>query len=246
MAINPNYTQFSGCPNVATVNSCLRADTRAGHIKLGNQDTPINRTQTINGGISPSPLGGSFFDLSYNSAGGLTGDALEVPGGLAGLTGLSEFVLNLITFGANRVYADAVAVGNPRVNLSTFDIRLPIKINLLNPFLRSTCSIGSTSNPIVLNLTTGTTAPPAPARPISGHGPTDITADDPNLLLLKNIKLVDNTFAVPGASGCDLIGLGLINGLVNTRVGLPAAAGRNEAVFDQTDVQLIAREIVYP
>jgi hypothetical protein len=243
----PYTTTFLGCPNTPAVFSCFRSDTRAGHIKIGATDTPINKTQTLIGGLSQSPDGPTFTNLETTAAGGFTGDALEVPGGLAGLTGLSEFFLNLITFGANGVYAKPQLVGTPRLNLATLQIRAPIKVNLLNPFLRSGCGIGSPSSPITLNLTPGTTAPPPPNTPISGHPYTVFdTTTDPNVLGLLNNKLVDNAFGAPGASGCDLIGFGLLNGLVNARAGLPSAAGRNEAIFDQTDVRLIDKLLVFP
>jgi hypothetical protein len=197
--------------------------------------------------LSASPDGPTFATVTYSPTGGLTGDPLEVPGGLAGLTGLSEIIINIITLGANKVYADAEAVGPARVNLANLDLRVPIRVKLINPFLVSTCGIGSAANPITLNLTSGTTSPPPPARPISGHPPTEIGGDpDPEIFRALNSKLVDNTFSVPAASGCDLLGFGLINGLVNSRVGLPSAAGNNEAVFDQTDIRLVARRVVYP
>jgi hypothetical protein len=243
----PYTTQFAGCPNTPAVFSCFRAVTNAGHIKIGSTDTPINKPQTLRGGLTQNVDGPQFFNLEYTAAGGFSGDPLEVPGGLTGLTGLSEFIINLITFGANKVYAKPQLVGIPRVDISTGDIRIPMKVNLLNPFLRSGCGIGSTSSPILLKLTTGTTAPPPPATPISGHTYTDIdTATDPNIYTQINNKLVDNAFSAPAASGCDLLGFGLINGLVNTRAGLPSAAGRNEAIFDHTDVSLIDKNIVYP
>ncbi len=245
-AINPAYAQFAGCPDDPSVVSCFRADTRAGHIKIGSTDTPINKTQTISGGLVET-ADPTRFNLAYNSQGGLTGDPLEVPGGLAGLTGLSEFILNLITFGANKVYAKPVPVGQIRLNTATFETRIPMKVNLINPFLRSGCSIGSASSPIILNLITGTTAPPPPNTPISGHGPTGFGDPDPEIVGFQNIKLVDNSFAAPTASSsCDLIGFGLISGLINSRVGLPSAAGRNEAIFDQTNVRLVNPLVVYP
>ena len=40
-------------------------------------------------------------------------------------------------------------------------LKLPVKVHLENPFLGSSCYVGSSSNPIIWNLTTGTTEPPA-------------------------------------------------------------------------------------
>jgi hypothetical protein len=246
IAIDPRYTRFNGCPDRPEILSCIRADTPAGSIRMGNTTVPITQIVTLSGGVL-EPVAGDN-PLFYNSRGGLTGNPLEVPGGLAGLTGISEFLLNLITFGANRVFAQAVLVGQPRLNFANLDLKLPIRVNLLNPFLRPGCGIGSATTPINLSLTTGTTAPPPPARPISGHsalgaGPDPTT---PSVLLLRDVMHVDNSFAVPAASGCDLLGLGLISGLINSRVGLPAAAGNNEAIFDRTDVRLVDKAIVYP
>ena len=244
-AIDPAYRDYAGCP-VRPIGACMRADTPAGSIRLGNQNVPISQTVTLSGGLPVLTEG--YLPITYTSAGGLTGNPLEVPGGLAGLTGLSEVILNFITFGANKVYAQAQLVGEPRLNFENFGLILPIRVNLRNPFLRSGCGIGSAAAPITLNLTVGTTAPPAPARPISGHPPTFLEGDpdDPNVFLAGNIKHVDNSFSVPGASGCDLLGLGLISGLINSRVGLPSAAGRNEAIFDRTDVRFVGVRTVYP
>ena len=245
-AIDPRYRAWAGCPDRPEIFSCIRADTPAGNIRLGNQSVPINQIQTLSGGLQPAVAGPN--PLYYTSSGGLKGNPLEVPGGLAGLTGISEIILNLITFGANRVYSQAELVGQPTLDLGAFAVRLPIRVNLRNPFLRSGCGIGSAANPIVLNLGIGTTSPPPPNRPISGHPPTFFSPDpaDPNLTLIGTLKQVDNSFSVPGASGCDLLGFGLISGLIDSRVGLPAAAGRNEAIFDRTDLRATQREVIYP
>ncbi|HEY6780381.1 MAG TPA: hypothetical protein VI111_05460, partial [Thermoleophilaceae bacterium] len=78
--------------------------------------------------------------------------------------------------------------------------------------------------------------------------PTSVTTGPPDdtVLIESDVKNVDNAFSVPGASSsCDLIGFGLISGLINARVGLPSAAGRNEAVFDRTTIQLTNKTNVY-
>ena len=43
-------------------------------------------------------------------------------------------------------------------------MKLPVKMHLENPFLGSNCYVGSSSSPLIWNLTTGTTAPPAPTH----------------------------------------------------------------------------------
>jgi hypothetical protein len=108
--------------------------------------------------------------------------------------------------------------------------------------------VGSVSNPIKLNLITGTTSPPAPNKPISGLEPELSELPNGNLLL-ANGKYVDNSFSAPGASGCVLTLFGFIpisiNGLVNSQSGLPAAAGTNEAV-QYIDTEAAAVGAVYP
>jgi hypothetical protein len=50
---------------------------------------------------------------------------------------------------------------------------------------------------------------------------------------------VDNAFAVPGASGCGL--LGIVDPLVNLRLRLPSAAGNNAMIVRSNVAFQIAR-----
>jgi PKD repeat protein len=84
------------------------------------------------------------------------------------------------------------------------------------------CAIGSSGSPIDINvLTTGTTNPPAPAVPISGI---------PYSATTGQARLVNNSFAVPGASGCGF--LNNLNDIINQQIGLQSPAGNNLAVVD--------------
>lgn len=239
------YEQWAGCPNLTTVFFCIRTETNSGHIQIGGTDTPIDKQIVLSGGFDAATG-----KLAFTSQGGLVAPPLRVPGGLTGLTGLSEFLIDLITFGAHEVYAQAILVGDPTSSvvglIDKLDVTLPVRVKLINPFLKSTCSIGSASTPLTFNLTTGTTAPPLPNKPISGV--INPLAPIPGLQALQssNDTLVDNAFAAPVASGCDLIGFGLINALVNARVGLPSAAGKNTAIFGSSTVKLAPRGVVYP
>jgi hypothetical protein len=46
---------------------------------------------------------------------------------------------------------------------------------------------------------------------------------------VSGLKLVDNAFAVPGASGCGLAGL--LDPILNLDKGLPSPAGKNAAIL---------------
>jgi hypothetical protein len=240
----PGYEAFAGCPDQPDVFACVRSDTKAGSIQIGSTNTPINKTIVLSGGVNAE---GHFV---YNSQGGLIAPPLNVPGGLSGLTGLSEFLINILTLGAHQVQAQAILVGEPVLNPfapGALEMVLPIRVRLINPFLTSTCSIGSAANPITLKLTTGTTSPPPPNKPISGTiNPINPFPGLPGVGIAEDLVFVDNAFAAPTATGCDLLGFGLLNGLVNTRVGLPSAAGRNTAIMGDTTLLFGNADFIYP
>ncbi len=238
----PGYENFAGCPNTATTVLCLRSETNSGHIQIGTKDVPINQQIVFSGGLQSD-----FSTLAFNSQGGLLAPPLRVPGGLVGLTGIAEFIINLITFGANNVYAKTELVGTARAVGFTAGLQLPVQVKLQNPFLSSSCSIGTAANPVTFNLTTGTTAPPPPNTPISGvNNPTDIDPANPFVALVADNIYVDNAFAAPAVNNCGLVSFGLINALVNATSGLPSAAGRNTAILSDTDVRFTGKDNVYP
>ncbi|TDD76561.1 hypothetical protein E1293_27015 [Actinomadura darangshiensis] len=111
-----------------------------------------------------------------------------------------------------------------------FHIKMGLKIRLVNPFLGSNCRVGSDSNPITLELTTGTTSPPAPNTPITGEA-AKIVRTDPQPTV-RSAKHVDNSFAVPGAKGC-VFGGGVADWLVNQVGGFPSAGGKNTVIFNE-------------
>ena len=108
---------------------------------------------------------------------------------------------------------------------------VPVKVKLSNPFLGSNCYIGSNSNPVNLNLISGTTAPPPPNSPISGSTGEGGNIEEKILFFKKN-KLVDNSFAAPGANGCGGLFSFLIDPFVESIVGVPSAAGTNTAILE--------------
>ncbi|CNE85043.1 Uncharacterised protein [Mycobacterium tuberculosis] len=115
-----------------------------------------------------------------------------------------------------------------------YRIKLGLKIRLINPILGSHCTVGSDSNPIVLNFTTGTTSPPAPNTPITGEPMTPVRTDPPPVV--RSAQHVENSFSVPGAKGC-LFGGGVADWLVNQIGGFPSAAGHNTMIQNEYVVE---------
>ncbi|MGH8082195.1 MAG: hypothetical protein ACREP7_16595 [Lysobacter sp.] len=256
------YAMFKYCPYTdPSVGSCVINTTNSGALTIGNTSMPIDKPIVLQGGIEslgPSPL--------YNAVGAptLNSPAAKVPGGLLGLVnpapnwpGPLWTLFWTIVGTVNDVNATIEPVQTIQTNFGNALFpptdgsdptvaRLAVRVHLQNPFLGDKCYIGSAQNPVVLKLQTGTTAPPLPNLPISGATGTATTVwtDEPNFigyLQIDGTTLVDNAFAVPAASGCGNIALGLpiltplldalVSGAVNLKVGLPAAAGKNTAIM---------------
>jgi hypothetical protein len=243
----PGYEQFFGCPTSEEnpeITSCIRSDVTGGHLQTGSKTVPIENPLEINGGVNEALEG---FD--FNSQGGLSKVKQKVPGGVIGLTGLT-WLLEFFGSNALTLYAETELAGTPS-NFNFDSVTLPIKVHLTTPsnVLGNSCYIGSNSNPIVLNLITGTTNPPPPNEPITGVEPEFAIDEELEILKLTNGTYVDNEFAVPGASGCVLKLFGFIpislNSFVNSQAGLPSPAGKNESV-QEFDLELTAQANVYP
>lgn len=221
----PGYEQFRGCPSQAEIPiivGCAHTLIKGGHFQMGSKDVPLSNPMTLTGGFDEN---GKVY---ANSEGGLTPVKQKVPGGVVGLTGLT-WLLELLGSEALTLYAVTEIAGQPSIGAT---LNLPIKVHLVNGVLGNNCYVGSVSNPINLALTTGTTSPPPPNKPISGK-PFEFKFDFEKEIITQNGGTwVDNSFAAPGASGCVLTLFGFIpisiNGLVNSQSGLPSPAGTNE------------------
>jgi hypothetical protein len=111
-------------------------------------------------------------------------------------------------------------------------VGLSLDVQVNNALLGSSCTIGSSSDPINVNLTSGTTNPPPPNQPITGTRGTTTTNTKTGETTNTGTLLVDNAFAVPGTSGCGLFGV--LDPILNLIEGLPSAAGNNAASFSGT------------
>lgn len=236
------YEQFTGCPHPGenpSINVCFHEVFENGELRLGKITIPIETPITFSGGQD----GSSF---QFNAFGGLEAVKQKVPGGIIGFTGLT-WLAGVLSPADLVLYAQIELAGNPGDQL-TDPATLPIKVRFINPVLGTKCYVGSNSSPIHLNLTTGTTSPPPPAKPITGKaGKAETTTG--SIERISGGQHVDNSFAVPGANGCVLTLFGYIpislNGPINTQNALPSAAGNNQAILG-FETENAGVELVYP
>jgi len=191
--------------------------------------------------------------IDFDFVGAENGETLvktpqPVPGGLLGVEApkwwpqwLQSWFNNKINEGFTGVTATvelaapASAIEISLVNL-IFEkgtaLALPVKIKLDNVLLGDNCYIGSDSNPVVIELTSGETSPPPPNEPISGSAGTIENNEAGTLTTISGGSLVNNSFAAPEADGCGGLFSLFIDPLVNSLVGLPSPAGTNAAVLE--------------
>jgi hypothetical protein len=241
------YQDFAGCPNTTEsqfVAFCFKYEFTGGHLQVGKKNVPITKTIVFRGGERYST--GEFIG---NSEAGIVPVAQYVEGGLLGLTNNKEINQQLANYPALAVKATIESAGTPLGSMVEPPFTLPVKVHLENPLLGSTCYVGSNTEPIKLNLTTGTTAPPAPNKPITGtpSGPFEKEAARREVLQSKGGVLVDNAFSAPGANGCVLT-IGShhinINSLINAAAALPSPAGKNEVKLNYS-LSLLSPETAY-
>ncbi len=224
-----DFLPFADCP-VATSAICIASFTTGGEFKFGNKAVPIpeGTVITLQGGLPKEGYEGQTL-IPPPDGKTLSEVPLTVPGGLVGIAGLG-----------GEVQATAQLAGPVEVNRADLAIpvgpavTLPIKVKLSNPVLGEDCYIGSDEEPIVLHLTVGKTAPPAPAEPIEGHRNPIEYKDKKRIAYIPNNTLVDNDFAVPGVSGCGGALSAIVDPIVDLDIGLPAEAGKSKVVMTAT------------
>lgn len=251
-----DFAVFNQCPlSNSSTNLCIYALAEGGEFTVGKQTVPIKHTITLQGGVhvienKEQEVEGYQFIGAENGV-TLSDPGQSVPGGLAGLVNcyeISNFFERIaceIVFengltgvtATTQLAAPASSIGINLENLieeTGAALTLPVKVKLDNPLLGSSCYIGSNSAPISLPLTTGTTSPPEPNKPIKGKVGTIEFKDSFNLTVVRENSLVNNSFAAPGSEGCGGIFSFLIDPLVNAKLGVPAAAGHNTAILNGT------------
>jgi hypothetical protein len=259
-----DFINFGNCPTKVTgVNLCVFAQTSSGEFKIKKTTVPITKTITLQGGIiANEETESETWVNAANGAETISKTPQTVPGGLLKIIApeffgepLSKIFNEFINKGITGVTATTELVGNITINRHALlagapdALNLPVRVHLENGFLGPKCYVGSSSKPVNVELTTGTTSPPLPNTPITGKLGEVEFKDEGTLLILKKNSLVNNTFAAPGSEGCGsqiLFGLftGIIDAAVNSQLELPSTSGNNTAILNGTLENSLAAAVI--
>lgn len=250
------YKTFEQCPySNIEVKRCIYANGKSGEVLLGSKKVPIVNPVVLQGGYGLANEEGlsSFFAASNGVT--LSKASQPVPGGLAGIINCKEIKEFLLRVSCEVFFENGVTGLNSTLELAKpaseirvgeahlaeevgVALKMPVKVHLENPFLGSSCYVGSFSSPITWELTTGTTNPPKPNGPITGSAGVFEFLEEGRILHTTSTKLVDNAWSAPGATGCGGFPAELLlDPIINAAAGLPAAAGKNSAVL-VNDIQV--------
>jgi hypothetical protein len=256
------FSRFDQCPSkTAGVEKCVQSVTVGGSVVLGKKTVPIVNPVTLQGGLGEPVFNEkeeTFYEAFFGASNGetLSKTPQPVPGGLTGLVNCKEISNFLVRIGCEAVFENGLTGVNSTVELAKpvssiivneehlafgegVAMQLPVKVHLENPLLGSTCYIGSSSSPLIWNLYTGKTKPPAGTEPIKGKTGVLSFIENEEIAVFEGVSLVDNGWSAPSASGCGGFGVELIlDPIINASVGVPSAAGKNVAKLEKTRISL--------
>jgi hypothetical protein len=249
-----NYTTFEQCPYAnLEVKKCIYSTTESGEVVLGSKKVPIVNPVVLQGGAGKAVEEyAPFFEATNGIT--LSKAAQPVPGGLAGLINCKEIGNLLLRLSCEAALEGPLTGVNSTLELakpaseivisenrlaaeSGVALKIPVKVHLENPFLGKSCYVGSSTTPIIWELTSGTTEPPGPNKAITGKAGFIEFLEEGRIAVGKEVVLVDNAWSAPGASGCGgaLVEL-LLDPVINVSAGLPAAAGHNTAILNNVAI----------
>jgi hypothetical protein len=226
--VSPKITigNFSDCPSLPTGFDpsqflCVLIHITGGQLQIGHSNQIISKNITVPFAEGTDPSGNTVL-----VAGILRSAPMPVLGGIF----LQPLVDSITQTDPNlQLSVKPVGVGMAIDPTGNTPVIISQKIKAINPVFGSTCFVGSKQTPITLDPTFGTTSPPPPNQPISGH--IDSVSSVGNEIVIIG-TVVDNAFAAPGAQGC---GPGDSLSQVVDEVGaLPSPAGTNTAIFQVT------------
>jgi hypothetical protein len=242
-----NYTKFAQCPySNLEVKKCLYSTTTSGEVVLGNKKVPIVNPVILQGGAGKQVEEKAPFFAATNGI-TLSKAPQPVPGGLLGIVpeasspalvkALIKFFFENSLTGVNSTLelakpaSEIVVSENSLATEAGVALKMSVKVHLENPFLGKNCFVGSSTTPLVWNLTTGATSPPAPNTSIKGKTGFVEFLEEGRIALTKENTLVDNAWGAPKAAGCGGIISFLVDPIINAQLGT-ITAGHNSAILN--------------
>jgi len=241
------YAEFTECPlSRATITDCVYSLSDSGSFTIGSKTVRFKSPVTLQGGYEGSGSQVRFFGAENGET--LPRTPQPVSGGLDGVTAptwwpqfLQKSFEAEITSGDTAVTATLELAGPSEgptgIKLNTEKLTfqegtalgLPVKFHLESPMLGSNCYIGSDKDPVQINFTTGSSGElKGSAGEFKFNEPLD------TVITIADAKLVNNVFTAPAAEGCGGIYSFLVDPLVNSVLGLPAAPGKSSAILEGT------------
>jgi len=242
-----NYTKFVQCPySNLEVRKCIYSVTNSGEVVLGAKKVPIEKQVILQGGTLPVNEEGFAKFVGATNGITLSKAPQNVPGGLLGIIpeasqpalvkALIKFFFENSLTGVNSTLelakpaSEIVVSENNLAAEEGVALKMPVKVRLENPFLGKNCYIGSSTTPIIWNLTTGATKPPAPNTSIVGKAGFVEFLEEGRIAVSKEAVLVDNAWSAPKAAGCGGIISFLVDPIINSQLGT-LTAGHNTAIL---------------
>jgi hypothetical protein len=207
---------------------CLASNSTHGSITVGNLTETTGNTSLQVGLL----LDQSTFTFSAvePTGGALVADPVQLNTSVGPVTAVPESVGAPSNFDLTA----GISTGQPIITI-------PIKIQLKNnALLGPNCSIGSNANPILLNPQNTDLSN---AKSVGGfatfdpNGVPDSVGPDQALAITGALQR-DDTFAVPGATGCGTNDS--LDAAVNSVAGVPSPSGSNHVVLDDASSGLVA------
>ena len=246
-----DFWLFDECPSrTPGVLKCVCVVTSGGEVVLGSRRTRLVHPVILQGGVSATDEAHLFISRFYGAKAGdtLTTAPQSVAGGLLGLfpeSSTPPWLETIIRYVARRGPTSVNAtleLARPASEIEASEynllgeegvaLRLPVKLHLENPILGSGCYIGSSESPFVWNLTSGTDGRGTPPGAAGGTSGTLHSQAGHEIVTIDKARLLDRRWAAPGASGCAGALSSLVDPVIDSSFGLPAAAGANSAVLD--------------
>jgi hypothetical protein len=262
--LNGDWAPFNRCPvddptmlaadgekNIAL---CVAVSSPSGEIKIGGLALPTGENNTQFGLVGENHEESETTYKLVSPRGGAGSVApIEIPNGLPALVcpGASHELWWLCGrhrgLHADSRLTDITATVQQAGELSNFNligalsvgapiVSMPAKIHLENVLLGPGCYIGSDNEPIVLQLENLTSFTSTAFETFEGDGNTVTEGGALIRIGLLGATDGDESFAVPGVSGCGF--RGTLDDVIDHNAGLPSPAGDNALVLNETSTYL--------